>query len=84
MVALTRLVETNYGNFTADAFRSAAETYLQTLGTDTDLPVIAVENGGGIRAMSPNGDITMGDLISAFPFPIPFTLKRSHLQSSTR
>lgn len=76
VVALTRLVETNYGNFTADAFRSAAETYLQTLGTDTDLPVIAVENGGGIRAMSPNGDITMGDLISAFPFSNTIYLKK--------
>ena len=46
VVAVTRLVEANYGDFTADAFKSAAETYLQTLGTDTDLPVIAVENGG--------------------------------------
>lgn len=76
VVALTRLVETNYGDFTADAFRSAAETYLQTLGTNTDLPVIAVENGGGIRAMSPNGDITMGDLISAFPFSNTIYLKK--------
>lgn len=76
VVALTRLVETNYGDFTADAFRSAAETYLQTLGTDTDLPVIAVENGGGIRAMSPNGDITMGDMISAFPFSNTIYLKK--------
>lgn len=76
VVALTRLVETNYGDFTADAFRSAAETYLQTLETDTDLPVIAVENGGGIRAMSPNGDITMGDMISAFPFSNTIYLKK--------
>ena len=46
VVAVTRLVETNYGDFTADAFRAAAESYVQTLGTDTDLPIIAVENGG--------------------------------------
>lgn len=76
VVAVTRLVETNYGDFTADAFKSAAETYLQTLGTDTDLPVIAVENGGGIRAMAPNGEITMGDLISAFPFSNTIYLKK--------
>ena len=75
-MAVTRLVETNYGDFTADAFKSAAETYLQTLGTDTDLPVIAVENGGGIRAMAPNGEITMGDLISAFPFSNTIYLKK--------
>lgn len=76
VVAVTRLVETNYGDFTADAFRAAAEGYVQTLGTDTDLPVIAVENGGGIRAMAPNGDITMGDLISAFPFSNTIYLKK--------
>lgn len=76
VVAVTRLVETNYGDFTADAFRFAAETYIQTLGTDTDLPVIAVENGGGIRAMAPNGEITTGDLISAFPFSNTIYLKK--------
>ena len=76
VVAVTRLVETYYGDLTADAFRSAAKTYLQTLGTDTSLPVIAVENGGGIRAMSANGDITMGDLISAFPFSNTIYLKK--------
>lgn len=76
VVAVTRLVETNYGDLTADAFRSTAKTYLQTLGTDTSLPVIAVENGGGIRAMSANGDITMGDLISAFPFSNTIYLKK--------
>lgn len=76
VVAVTRLVETNYGDLTADAFRSAAKTYLQTLGTDTSLPAIAVENGGGIRAMSANGDITMGDLISAFPFSNTIYLKK--------
>ena len=76
VVAVTRLVETNYGDFTADAFRAAAESYVQTLGTDTDLPIIAVENGGGIRAMSPNGNVTMGDLISAFPFSNTIYMKK--------
>ncbi len=76
VVAVTRLVETNYGSFTADAFRSAAESYIQTLGMDTDLPIIAVENGGGIRAMLPNGTITVGDLISAFPFSNTIYMKK--------
>lgn len=76
VVAVTRLVETNYGDFTADAFRAAAESYVQTLGTDTDLPIIAVENGCGIRAMSPNGNVTMGDLISAFPFSNTIYMKK--------
>ena len=76
-VAVTRLVETNYGDFTADAFRGAAETFMETAGgADMDLPVIAVENGGGIRAGVANGAITAGDLISAFPFSNTLYLKK--------
>lgn len=77
VVAITRLVETNYGDFTADAFRDAAETFMQNAGgEDADLPVVAVENGGGIRAGVTNGDITMGDLISAFPFSNTLYMKK--------
>ena len=35
-----------------------------------------MENGGGIRAMAPNGEITTGDLISAFPFSNTIYLKK--------
>lgn len=76
-VAVTRLVETNYGDFTADAFRDAAESFMETAGgADAELPVIAVENGGGIRAGIANGDITMGDLINAFPFSNTLYMKK--------
>ena len=77
IVAISRLVETNYGDFTADAFRDAAETFMEAAGGgDADLPVIAVENGGGIRAGVTNGDITVGDLISAFPFSNTLYMKK--------
>ena len=76
VVSVTRLVETNYGDFAADAFRAAAGRYVEDLGQDTDLPIVAVENGGGIRAMIPNGEITVGDLISAFPFSNTIYLKK--------
>lgn len=77
VVAVTRLVETNYGDLVADAFRDAGETFMETAGgEDTDLPVIAVENGGGIRAGVANGDITAGDLISAFPFSNTLYMKK--------
>ncbi len=76
-VAIPRLVETNYGDFVADAFRNAAEAMMQNSdGEDAGLPIIAVENGGGIRAGAGNGTITMGDLISAFPFSNPLYLKK--------
>ena len=77
VVAVTRLVETNYGDLVADAFRDAGETFMKTAGgEDADLPVIAVENGGGIRAGVANGDITAGDLISAFPFSNTLYMKK--------
>lgn len=76
-VAVTRLVETNYGDFTADAFRDAAETFMETAGKeDAAAPVIAVENGGGIRAGISNGTITIGDLLSAFPFSNTLYMKK--------
>lgn len=75
-VAITRMVETNYGNLVADAFRSAAETLLQSKGDAAELPVVAVENGGGIRTEAANGVITMGDLIAAFPFSNTLYLKQ--------
>ena len=77
VVAITRLVETNYGDLVADAFRDAAESFMETAGgEDADLPVIAVENGGGIRAGVTNGDITVGDLINAFPFSNTLYMKK--------
>ena len=77
VVAVTRLVETNYGDLVTDAFRDAGETFMETAGgEDADLPVIAVENGGGIRAGVANGNITVGDLINAFPFSNTLYMKK--------
>ena len=67
-ISVARAVETNFGDFAADAFREAGIAFSKNTGEDRDIPVIAVENGGGIRASLHNGDITLGDLISAFPY----------------
>ena len=67
-ISVARAVETNFGDFAADAFREAGIAFLKNTGRDTDIPVIAVENGGGIRASLYNGEITLGNLISAFPY----------------
>lgn len=78
-VAEPRVVETNLGSFAADAFRDAAERFLaQAAGMEEyrDLPVIGVENGGGIRASLPNGTISKGDLVSVFPFSNTLMMKR--------
>lgn len=77
-VAMTRFVETNFGDLAADAFLNAAQSFLQSSGTQEEqaMPVVAVENGGGIREAVYNGDITKGDLISTFPFSNTLYLKK--------
>ncbi|MDO4567702.1 MAG: bifunctional UDP-sugar hydrolase/5'-nucleotidase [Clostridia bacterium] len=51
-----RTRETNLGNLSADAIRLVANAD------------VAVTNGGGIRASIEIGEITLGDIISVFPF----------------
>lgn len=51
-----RTRETNLGNFIADLMR-------QAVGAD-----IALENGGGIRASIPKGEVTIGDIYTVLPF----------------
>lgn len=53
---IVRTGETYFGDLICDAYR--AQTGAQ----------IAVENGGGIRASIPAGDITKGQVYQAFPF----------------
>lgn len=51
-----RSKETNLGNLITDAM-------LKATGAD-----VAITNGGGIRASIPAGDITMGYVLTSFPF----------------
>ena len=77
-IAEARMVETNLGNLTADAFRNAGIDFIeQAPGMDSlqNLPVIGMENGGGIRASWMNGTLTTGDLISTFPFSNTLVMK---------
>ena len=73
-IAMTRAVETNFGDFAADAVRSAAEQFAAEAGIDA--PVVAAENGGGIRAAIPYGEVTVGSLVSAFPFSNTIFIKQ--------
>lgn len=75
-VAMTRLVETNFGDLAADAYLESGLALLKKREPNAEIPVIAVENGGGIREALQNGPITMGSLISAFPFSNTLYMKK--------
>ncbi len=57
-----RTMETNLGDFAADAILWAAQ---QAQG---DQVVAAITNGGGIRTSIKAGDVTMNDMKTVFPF----------------
>lgn len=65
----SRIVETSYGDFVTDAFKYYAEKFADN--GDIDLPVVAVENGGGISQSLPTWGtdgkvVTVGDVLNAF------------------
>ena len=60
----SRIVETAYGDFVTDAFADSAKVFAANNGLD--LPVVAVENGGGIGQTMPLGTVTRGDILNAF------------------
>lgn len=69
-----RLVETNLGDLVADAMADSAK--LQVKGTEYDgLPVVSLENGGGIRDTIPAGDINQGQVTTVLPFGNILSLK---------
>lgn len=60
----SRIVETAYGDFITDAFCASAQQFAENAGLL--LPVVAVENGGGIGQTMPMGEVTRGDILDAF------------------
>lgn len=59
-----RIVETNYGDFVTDAFAEYGRLFAEK--QNLDMPVIGVENGGGISSTLPYGTVTRGDVLNAF------------------
>jgi len=62
-----RTMETNLGDFSADAYKHTAETYV----AENELDMVidgAIQNGGGIRDSILPGEISMDTLYKVFPF----------------
>lgn len=64
---LVRIEETPMGDLIADAMIFGAKKLLQTTQYK-DLPIVALENGGGVRASISKGDITLEDVFNVLPF----------------
>ncbi len=59
-----RIAETGFGDFVTDAFAAAGAVFAQE--QQLDMPVVAIENGGGVSATLPVGEVTRGDVLNAF------------------
>ncbi len=66
VIAEGRAGETNFGSLICDAMIEEAKNIVPD--EYKDLPIVAIENGGGYRASVPNGKITLGHIIDALPF----------------
>lgn len=70
-VAEGRVHEINLGNLIADSMLDAGEEIIHKGNVEEryrSLPIVSVENGGGIRATIHKGTITKGDIINVLPF----------------
>lgn len=66
-----RITEQNLGNLITDSMIDAGQDIIRDGNVSEqyrDLPIIAVENGGGIRSTIRRGTITKGDIINVLPF----------------
>ncbi len=70
-VAEGRVTETNLGNLVADSMIDAADDIIRNGNVAEEyktLPIVAMQNGGGIRATVKKGVITQGDIINVLPY----------------
>ncbi len=66
-----RVTETNLGDLVADSMIDAGEEIIRNGNAEKkykSLPIVAMQNGGGIRDTIYKGTITKGDIIDVLPF----------------
>lgn len=71
-VRVVRQEETPIGNMIADSIAEKVRELMPNFVSASDLAsikgVVAIQNGGGIRAAIDKGDITMGEVLTTLPF----------------
>lgn len=69
-----RLMETNLGDLVADSMADSAKSQIK--GSEFEsLPIVALENGGGVRDIITAGYISKGQVIAVLPFGNILSLK---------
>lgn len=64
-----RLEETVMGDIVADSMRSYGKKMVaDSPNGGADIPVVALQNGGGVRANIDAGDITYGEVLDVLPY----------------
>ncbi|MCH5185694.1 MAG: bifunctional metallophosphatase/5'-nucleotidase [Oscillospiraceae bacterium] len=74
VIAEARVGETNFGSLISDAMIAEAKKIIPD--EYKELPIVAIENGGGFRASVPNGKMTVGHIIDALPFANTVRIKQ--------
>lgn len=71
-VRVVRQEETPIGNMIADSIAEKVKELMPNFVPESELAsikgVVAIQNGGGIRAAIDKGDITMGEVLTTLPF----------------
>ncbi|MGN7764705.1 S-layer homology domain-containing protein [Paenibacillus sp. 22594] len=71
-VRVVRQEETPIGNMIADSIAEKVRELMPSFVSASDLAsikgVVAIQNGGGIRAAIDKGDVTMGEVLTTLPF----------------
>lgn len=62
----TRIEQTPCSTLVAESMKWTGEQMLKAL--DLEYPVVALQNGGGVRADLPKGVITQGDILNVLPY----------------
>lgn len=74
--SVCRVGETNLGSLVADAMIYGGKELVADKAQHKDLPIVSLENGGGVRTTIPAGKITVGDVINVLPFGNSLSVKQ--------
>lgn len=72
---ICRVGETNLGSLIADAMIYGGKELIAGQTQYENLPMVSLENGGGVRTTIPAGKITVGDVINVLPFGNSLSVK---------